>query len=101
MKLYRHGDVVIREVDKKINGKEYGSYVLAEGETTGHKHLLTAVPSSMIVVCKDEKGFFFSTQGAVITHEEHKEIKLPAGNYEVVIKREYDYFLEEIKQVKD
>jgi hypothetical protein len=36
-----------------------------------------------------------------ITHEEHKSLTIPAGNYRIHIAREYDYLLNLEKEIRD
>lgn len=99
---YRHGDLFFTPVDK-LEGSEVkhnGSFVLAEGETTGHKHLLTA---DRMTIRKTEDGRFYlslETPGT-ITHEEHKTIVLPPGIYEMGNEREKDWFSGAVRQVID
>ncbi len=101
-KIFRHGDLTLRPVEK-IEGKEVkhnGSFVVAEGETTGHKHLLTA---ERMVVRQDAEGRYYLDLGSdgKLTHEEHKTITLPAGKYEVIREREMDWFQKSVRRVVD
>ena len=87
---YRHGDVVIIKADgipKK--SKKLNHLVLAEGEVTGHAH---RVRGSEVELLEFEGNIFLSVKSddAKVTHEEHKEIDLPVGDYEIRIQREYE-----------
>ena len=99
---YRHGDLFFKQV-QKVEGKEVkhnGSFVLAEGETTGHKHLLTA---ERMEIRQAENGRFYlslDSEGK-ITHEEHKTIVLPPGLYEMGNEREKDWFSGATRKVID
>src|SRR3990167_5849957 len=95
----RHGDVFLRRVKtlpknlKKIN--KGNSHVLAYGEVTGHKHLLTLPRTdTSFEVLEDEKGNMYLRMGAdgKLTHEEHKELTIEKGYWIVEHEREYDYF---------
>lgn len=104
MNNYRQGDILIKQIDKlpenlKIVNKE-NQFVLAEGEQTGHKHLLVA---DKLEVLQDEKGryYFQLKDNATITHEEHKTITILPGIYKVGNEQEYDYFLKEVVKVQD
>lgn len=104
MNIFRQGDLVIKPIEKlpenlKVVSKG-NQFVLAEGEQTGHKHLLVA---EKLEVLQDEKGrYYFQLQNnATITHEEHKTITILPGIYEVGNEQEYDYFLREVRQVND
>lgn len=84
---YRHGDVLISEV-KEIKGKKLKHLVLAEGEVTGHAHRITEGEAELY----EHEGTLFLkvlSENAALTHEEHKRIELPKGNYEIKIQREY------------
>jgi hypothetical protein len=74
------GDISIIEISEselpknltfKVFPKE--GLVVAEGETTGHKHKILAEPEALIEFAQDERGFYIKTknQGAQIVHEEH------------------------------
>lgn len=97
---YRHGDLLfikVKEVPnefkkfKKDPKKHTRGVIVAEGEATGHHHTLTEVEEyydysfsggriSFVKIDKDTK----------IQHEEHGEILLPAGTYQVNFQRELD-----------
>lgn len=102
--LYQQGDVLIETVKsipsnvkkaKKVNGK----YVLAEGEATGHAHV---VADKGVTLYGEFGNMFLSAKKQfTVTHEEHKAIKVPTGDYKIRQVREYDHFEEEAKVVKD
>lgn len=105
--IARHGDLVIKpiEVDKsklKFIGKHI-SFTLAEGETTGHKHTLTAEPSTTFNVYQDEKGQYVleMEKSAELSHQEHNTIKIIPGMYVVEGEQEYDYFFLNTVKVQD
>lgn len=107
MKMYRHGDIWIKEVkkEKKLVGeaKEDNKVTLALGEATGHSHNLSVPPGALITFwgeVGDVTGFSLPTEGTLI-HNEHKMLKIEPGDYEIIREREYDYFDNEIKQVAD
>lgn len=101
MKIYRHGDVLIRQIKElPENLKKYNSKIVAEGEATGHNHELVG-NNCQVLVDEKQLKFILVEEPTKIKHPEHKEIELDPGNYEVVIEKEYDYFLEEVKKVQD
>lgn len=69
--------------------------VLAEGESTGHAHI--AIGEDL----EFNAGVLSAPKGARVVHEEHKEIVLPPGKFEVGRVQEYDHFTEEAKNVQD
>jgi len=99
----RHGDLIFTKIDKlpKLKTQKENSFVLADGEATGHRHVITS--PKIITWGKDEQDrlFFALQKEAEITHEEHKTITLPPGKYRMEIEKEYDYFLEEVQNVID
>lgn len=105
MNNYRHGDINLQSVEK-IEGeivKNSGSFVLAEGETTGHKHVITTEnPNDLeILQTKDGRYFFNIKSGGTVTHEEHNPINIAPGKYEMKREREYDYFTQATRKVID
>lgn len=105
--IFRHGDLLFYPVDKFPQGKsqKVKSYVVAEGETTGHKHVL-ASDQDIKVLVKDISDNLAETYlevkaPAKLTHEEHKTLTLDPGKYKVVREREHDYLQKEERQVVD
>ena len=91
--LYRQGDVLLMQVDalpqgSKVQGNETPSVVLAYGETTGHCHQIASTFAKMFSHGTDT--YIQTIQGAILRHEEHDPIALPAGCYKVVLQREYE-----------
>lgn len=106
MKLYRQGDVLIRSVPsipkgaKDVTPKD--RIVLAYGEVTGHAHAIAlgeAQEFSLADAAGVVRRFLNVVKEAVVRHEEHAPIPLPAGVYEIVQQREYTP--EEIRNVAD
>lgn len=104
MQNYRHGDLPITPVTE-LNGTKithHGSYVLALGEATGHKHIITAQPDMMDIYDIGNGMFMLDLRSeATISHEEHHTITLPPGKYRVGREREYDHFAHIQRQVID
>ncbi len=90
--MWRQGDLLVKKVNViPENAKMKKERVLAEGEATGHKHLLTGGS----VYEAPFGALFFSIEAntsARLVHEEHAEITFTAGVYEVIRHREYDPF---------
>lgn len=104
--LGRHGDLNFRKVEKLPKDlKEKKDNVLALGEHTGHKHVITVDrPETSMDLFEAEDGrVYMSILGgtATLKHEEHHPITFEEGVYEMKFEREYDYFMEEVKQVID
>ncbi len=102
MGIFRQGDVLLvastlpNELVKLPS--EGGRIVLAHGEVTGHAH----------AIAEERKAAKFESAGKTflqvleevgLRHEEHAEIRLPAGVYQVLIQTEY--VAGEIRNVQD
>lgn len=74
-------------------------WVLAEGEHTGHAHVIEKENVEMF-----EKGgvlYLKNDVEATVVHEEHKPVTLPPGTWKIGIVREYDYFKDMTRKVVD
>lgn len=105
MEFYRHGDVILKPVNK-AEGKEISrglEFTAALGEATGHHHTFYASPGAEIVAYQgfNEERYAEIVGEVVLKHQEHGPIKVKPGSYEIIIKREYDYAEEEIRNVVD
>jgi hypothetical protein len=102
---YRQGDVLIERIAEipltAVKQGQSTRIILAHGEVTGHHHALeTADPADWWkeqenTPAHQEPGtlvgvlFVSLPAGGVVTHQEHSEIKLPAGDYRITRQREY------------
>ena len=84
------------EIEKAAQNKKFaplkGQIVIAEGEATGHKHLLVADPQAKIEIAQDENGYFIRVLkgSAVLTHDIHDTLTLPVGTHFLGRQWEYD-----------
>jgi len=86
---YRHGDVIIIPAKIPSKAKKQKGLTLAEGEVTGHSHQISSGKAALFKF--DEKVYLRVTSPlAALTHEEHHQIDLPAGEYEVIIQQDYE-----------
>lgn len=95
-KIYRQGDVLIRQVEEIPEGlekeeRDNGRVVLAYGEVTNHCHAIHGLDAAMFRDQGLAKRFLevTSLDGEPLTHEEHDTIVLPKGKYEIIIQKEY------------
>lgn len=93
---YRQGDVLIVATtpDHIPAGvvpvaRDRGRIVLAYGEVTGHAHAIDNPTVTMVTDPATGRRWLLADDGAVVAHEEHTWIDLPAGTYEVRQQREY------------
>jgi len=104
-KQKQQGDVLFLRIKSLPEGiKEVkprnGKYILAEGEATGHAHAIVANTDVQLYE-RDNVLYLSVSTPAVITHEEHKEITVEEGIWEVGGVVEIDPFEEEIRRVMD
>ena len=94
----RQGDVCLFKVDN-IEGKteKKDGTILAYGEVTGHKHLLSG---QILESISETERFIEVLDIAKLTHEEHNSLDIPKGKYKVLLQREVD-LLGEVRQVID
>lgn len=104
--LIQQGDVLIQSVDEipadaKPIDRRAGKFVLAEGEVTGHAHVVTNKAAMLF----DSNNVMFmavtGTKPVTVKHEEHHKVTVPPGKYRVSKVKEYDHFAEEARAVQD
>jgi len=91
---YRQGDVLLVQIDSLPNKLkpvplDQARVILAYGEVTGHAHAIEALQA--VLYQKDDKRYLSVPIGAVLRHEEHAELPIAAGTYEVIRQREYEH----------
>ena len=87
MKLYRQGDVVLREISHlPEQAQATDERVLAYGETTGHTHRLEGRGR---VWRQDTRLYLVLEQPSQVVHEDHRTVTVEPGLYEVIGQREY------------
>jgi len=94
-RIYRQGDVLLVEEPAPPSQLEMaervrGRLVLAEGELTGHAHVVDDVRASLAEV--QHELFLLVDDGAPVAlrHEEHDELRVAPGMYRVVQQRQLD-----------
>lgn len=98
MKNIRQGDILFTRVNEEVKGKSLKQIVIAEGEFTGHNHVLIADVESKITGNKTK----FTVKGkAKLVHPEHNTLEFGSGTYLVSIEREFDYVEQTLRQVQD
>lgn len=105
MNQIQQGDVCLERIDSipensiEVKRKDKG-LILAEGEHTGHCH---RIEEKDIAWLYEKNGILYvkALEDCELKHEEHRTITIPKGNWKVGIVREYDYFLEMVRQVRD
>ena len=98
---FQQGDVTIQPAVIPSGARRDAGRVLAHGEVTGHAHRLTGASDGLLVEIDGQLYLRVGEGGATITHEEHKPVEIPAGDYRVGRVQEYDHLAEEARQVRD
>lgn len=95
MKPIRQGDVLLVQMTaaaaflEGTQGKKLNHLTLAEGEVTGHRHRISRGNAELY----ERDGTLYLrvlSPEAMLTHEEHQAVTIPAGNWMVKIQREYE-----------
>lgn len=89
MQPIRQGDVLLLSTEESIEGNKLSHLTLAEGEVTGHSHRISDGQAELY----EKDGTLYLrvfSEAATLTHEEHKAIQIPQGDWMVRIQREYE-----------
>jgi hypothetical protein len=87
--IIRQGDVLIIPSDTLFKGTKLPHLTLAEGEVTGHRHRISNGEAELL----ERDGVFYLrvlSPTAILIHEEHAQVTIPQGNWEIRIQREYE-----------
>jgi hypothetical protein len=85
--MYRHGDLLVEKIDelpKKL--KTVKSGILVSSISTNHKHLVVGGD----ILANGEKFYIRVAKKATLRHDEHKDIELPKGFYQVIRQIEFN-----------
>jgi hypothetical protein len=95
MKAYRQGDVSIIAATKMPKGARpiKGEPILARGEVTGHTHRIVEGQVKLYQLAAGIMYLRVLSEFAKLYHEEHEDIVLPKGDYEIRQQREFDPFV--------
>ncbi len=69
---------------------------LAEGEVTGHFHEATAEDAALY-----DDWTLEAPSGSEVTHQEHKTVRIPPGDYDRLIVQTWDHAEEAARDVDD
>lgn len=107
MQKIQQGDVVMKAISEFPKGErvlddQMRSKILAYGEVTGHAHRLMDAEDMRVETFRILNVIYMNVKRTtMLTHEEHKEIELPPGKYEIGIVRETDHMAGVTRQVAD
>lgn len=104
----QHGDVLFYLTDEKPDFRgckrkraKGGRLIVAEGELTGHAHVIEEVEKCRMYEDPDGTLWLKVDKQVEVVHEEHTAQALQPGVYRVGIVREVDPFSREIRDVQD
>ena len=100
--IFQQGDCLIEAVESIPTRAKLrkGRCVLAEGEATGHAHVIEQKGAKLY---EGDAGELFLelSKEATVTHEEHGAVVVAPGKYKIRKVREYDHWEEESRAVAD
>ena len=99
-----HGDIFLMPFEGEVKGlpvEHADTFVLAEGERTGHKHVFRSQKSAFDVFQDEDDLFLVVRESATLTHEEHAALTVEPGVYHLEHEREYDWFSKATRRVTD
>ena len=107
MTTFKHqGDIPFFPFNGIVKGnkvKHTGSVVLALGEKTGHKHVISTLNPNDLQAWKQLEGGWIitlKTEGT-LTHNQHGALTIAPGTYRIGQEREKDWFSEVVRKVID
>lgn len=101
MKFKHQGDIPFAPYKGKVEGEltnHNGSLVLALGEHTGHKHVITVPDITDMEAYKLADGgwILLLKREGTVTHNQHGVITIAPGTYRVGHEREVDHFADSV-----
>lgn len=107
LNIYRHGELILKETTLPEGAKkiEQTKETILSHSETGHHHVLTSAKPFEIYECNGQK-YVMTMQVAELTHKKtgkdvHKTHKLVPAVYQIILKKEFDYFEGVMKTVRD
>lgn len=105
--IVRHGEVLLKPSELPKGAtlvKETNKYIVAHSET-GHNHVLESVDNYQVFMHDGDTYISLGTVGSLL-HEKtgehaHKTHTITPAVYKIVIKKEFDYFSNAIRNVRD
>ena len=95
----QQGDVNITQTTIPEGARKRKGLTLREGEVTGHAHRVMG--EAELLEIGDRLFLRVLAESTKVVHEEHTEILVPPGEYEINPTVEYDHFTEEAREVRD
>jgi len=110
--IVRHGEIILKPISKlpkeAILKSETDKQIIAHSETGHHHTLVSDLPAQKFQVLTDLNGntYLNLTSSATLIHEKtgnevHTPHKICPAIYQIVIKRQFDYFEKKMREVRD
>jgi hypothetical protein len=97
---YQQGDILVCKIERLPKGsKAIKTKDIEKSTTTGNSHSLQGGVCQ--IKTEGNKKYLSVKKQTTLTHQEHKPIKIPKGEYEIRKVLEYDHMEEESREVKD
>lgn len=97
--IYRQGDILLKPIDQFPKNIKKKNLVLAYGEATGHCHQF--LDTNVVAVYEVNQQQYVEVFNEVeLHHEEHENLMIEKGKYEVIRQREVD-LTNEIRRIAD
>ena len=91
--FFRHGDLVLTTttIPEQAHRTHKGRLVLAEGEVTGHAHVIDSPDAELWGTAGSDMLFLrvLADAGVDLFHDEHDTLTIPPGDWRVTRQREY------------
>ena len=112
IQIVRHGEVILKPISilpKNLKIKSEGhKQIIAHSETGHHHTLVSDIETQKIQILVDENGasYIKIDYPATLIHEKtgsevHTPHKILPAIYQIIIKKQFDYFERKIKEVRD
>lgn len=101
LKYWQQGDVILEPVSFPDVLDTIKTNVLQEGEHTGHAHRLFGDGFTVFEEPKSKTKYLRVVKPVALRHEEHKEVKIPPGDYKIGLVREFDHWEQATRRVID
>lgn len=108
----RHGEVLLKPISKLPNNtilkEETNKQIIAHSETGHHHTLVSDLPAQKFQILTDDNGnsYLKLNSSATLIHEKtgsevHTPHKIMPAIYQIVIKKQFNYFSKAIEKVRD
>lgn len=89
--IVRQGDILLKKITRlpAKTARQEGPCILAHGEATGHTHHVKRNGQIWVDLTEEGRRYLQVLADTSLDHEEHGQIALTKGVYEIIRQREY------------